>query len=239
MAEYLVQALSYFASLETLIALAIGVMGGLIIGIIPGLGPSVGIALLLPISFSMDPVPALVMMTSMYATGVYGGSITAVLCHTPGTAASAATASDGYWMTKNGRGMEAISIVTVASVVGGIIGSLCLIFFAPVLGNLSLMFSALEYFLVACFGILVVSGLTGENRAKGIFSALLGLILGCVGLDSITGVSRFTFGQLWLEDGLDATPILIGLFSIAQVLVLVDRLLRGTGSTLVDDHTAG
>lgn len=239
MAEYLVQALSYFASLETLIALAIGVMGGLIIGIIPGLGPSVGIALLLPISFSMDPVPALVMMTSMYATGVYGGSITAVLCHTPGTAASAATASDGYWMTKNGRGMEAISIVTVASVVGGIIGSLCLIFFAPVLGNLSLMFSALEYFLVACFGILVVSGLTGENRAKGIFSALLGLILGCVGLDSITGVSRFTFGQLWLEDGLDATPILIGLFSIAQVLVLVDRLLRGTGSTIVDDPTAG
>lgn len=127
MAEYLVQALSYFASLETLIALAIGVMGGLIIGIIPGLGPSVGIALLLPISFSMNPVPALVMMTSMYATGVYGGSITAVLCHTPGTAASAATASDGYWMTKNGRGMEAISIVTVASVVGGIIGSLGLI----------------------------------------------------------------------------------------------------------------
>lgn len=239
MIDYLTQALMSFLSLEVLIALAIGVVGGMAIGIIPGLGPSVGIALLIPISFSMSATAALVMMTAMYTTGVYGGSITAVLCHTPGTAASAATTMDGYELTKQGRGMEAISVVTVASVVGGIIGAVCLILFAPALGKISLMFSVLEYFLVACFGILVVSGLTGENRAKGIFSALLGLLIGCVGMDSITGVSRFTFGQLWLEDGLDSTPILIGLFSISQVLVLVDKLLRGTGSTIVDDPTAG
>ena len=174
----------------------------MVIGIIPGLGPSVGIALLLPISFSMSPTAALVMMTIMYTTGVYGGSITAVLCHTPGTATSAATTMDGYEMTKQGRGMEAISVVTVASVVGGIIGGICLILFAPALGKISLMFSTLEYFLVACFGVLVVAGLTGENQAKGIFAALFGLLIGCIGMDSISGVSRFTFGQLWLEDGL-------------------------------------
>lgn len=239
MLEYLGAALASFGSLEVLLGLVIGVVGGMAIGIIPGLGPSVGIALLIPISFSMSPTAALVMMTSMYTTGVYGGSITAVLCHTPGTAASAATTMDGYELTKRGRGMEAISVVTVASVAGGVIGAICLILFAPALGKISLMFSSLEYFLVACFGLLVVSGLTGENQAKGIFSALLGLLIGCVGMDSITGVSRFTFGQLWLEDGLDSTPILIGLFSISQVLVLVDKLLRGTGSTIVEDPSAG
>ena len=146
---------------------------------------------------------------------------------------------DGYALTQKGRGMEAISVVTVASVVGGIIGAVCLILFAPALGKISLMFSCLEYFLVACFGLLVVSGLTGDNQAKGFFSALLGLLIGCVGMDSISGVSRFTFGQLWLEDGLDSTPILIGLFSISQVLVLVDKLLRGSSATIVDDPAAG
>lgn len=238
MTEYLMQALASFANWEVLLGLLIGVVGGMIIGIIPGLGPSVGIALLIPISFSMTPTAALVMMTAMYTTGVYGGSITAVLCHTPGTAASAATTDDGYELTKQGHGMEAVSVITVASVFGGVVGAICLILFAPALGKISLMFSCLEYFLVACFGLLVVSGLTGENQAKGIFSALLGLLIGCVGMDSITGVSRFTFGQIWLEDGLDSTPILIGLFSISQVLVLVDKLLRGTGNTIVEDPAA-
>ena len=239
MLGYFATALASFASVEVLLGLAVGVIGGMVIGIIPGLGPSVGIALLLPISFSMSPVAALVMMTSMYTTGVYGGSITAVLCHTPGTAASAATTMDGYELTKKGHGMEAISVVTVGSVFGGVVGALCLILFAPILGRISMMFSVLEYFLVACFGILVVSGLTGDNQTKGIFSALLGLLIGCVGMDSITGVSRFTFGRLWLEDGFDSTPVLIGLFSISQVLVLVDRLLSGSGNTIVDDPTAG
>ena len=239
MSEYLSIALTSFLSVEVIIALIVGVVGGMVIGIIPGLGPSVGIALLLPISFSMSPTAALVMMTAMYTTGVYGGSITAVLCHTPGTAASAATTMDGYEMTRQGRGMEAISVVTVASVAGGIIGAVCLILFAPALGRISLMFSTLEYFLVACFGVLVVAGLTGENQAKGIFAALFGLLIGCVGMDSISGVSRFTFGQLWLEDGLDSTPILIGLFSISQVLMLVEKLMRGKGSTIAEDPGAG
>ena len=235
----LTSALGAFTSMEVLIALVIGVVAGMAIGIIPGLGPSVGIALLIPITFKMSAQAALIMMTSMYTTGVYGGSITAVLCHTPGTAASAATTDDGYELTKQGRGMEAVSVITVASVIGGIFGAICLILFAPALGRLSQMFSTLEYFLVACFGLLVVSGLTGENRAKGIFSALLGLLIGCVGMDSITGVSRFTFGRLWLEDGLDSTPILIGLFSISQVLILVDRLITGRGATIVDDPSSG
>lgn len=238
MAEYLSLALSSFLSIDVFLGLLVGVVGGMIIGIIPGLGPSVGIALLLPISFSMSPTAALVMMTAMYTTGVYGGSITAVLCHTPGTAASAATTQDGYEMTKKGRGMEAVSVVTIASVVGGIIGAICLILFAPALGRISQMFSCLEYFLVACFGVLVVAGLTGDNQAKGIFAALLGLLIGCIGMDSISGVSRFTFGQLWLEDGLDSTPILIGLFSISQVLILVEKLMTGTGATIVDDPAA-
>ncbi len=171
MLEYLSAAMMSFLSIEVILALMVGVVGGMIIGIIPGLGPSVGIALLLPISFSMSPTAALVMMTAMYTTGVYGGSITAVLCHTPGTAASAATTMDGYEMTKKGQGMEAISVVTVASVLGGIIGAICLILFAPALGKISQMFSVLEYFLVACFGVLV-SRVSPETTRRKVFFPL-------------------------------------------------------------------
>ena len=239
MAEYLAGALAALFTPSVLLGLMIGVVSGLIIGIIPGVGPSVGISLMIPVTFVMQPAAALVMMAAVYTTGVYGGSITAVLCHTPGTSASAATANDGYAMTQKGRGMEAISIVTVCSCVGGIIGAMCLIFFAPALGKISLMFSALEYFLVACFGLLVVSGLTGENRAKGIFAALVGLLLGSVGMDKIDGVARFTFGMMWLEDGLDATPILIGLFSVSQCMILADQSIRNRGSAIIEDPVKG
>lgn len=237
--EYIISAFGSFTDPQVLIALIIGVVSGMIIGIIPGVGPSVGISLLIPITFTMSPMAALVMMVALYTTGVYGGSITAVLCHTPGTSASAATTEDGYAMTEQGCGMEAVSIVTVASTAGGVIGAICLLLFAPMLGRVSLMFSALEYFLVACFGLLVVAGLTGENRAKGIFSALLGLVIGCIGLDKITGVPRFTFGQLWLEDGLDSTPILIGLFSISQCMILAEKAASGKGNTIIRDPREG
>lgn len=223
---------------DCIIALIIGVVAGMIVGVVPGLGPSVGIALLIPITFTMSPAAALTMMTAIYTCGVYGGSITAALCHTPGTAASAATALDGYELTKQGRGMEAIGVCTLASVCGGIMGSISLLFFAPPLGRLSLRFSSLEYFLVACFGVIIVSNLAGKNMSKGLFSAALGVLLGTVGMDPITGVARFTFGNLFLEDGIDYTPVLIGLFAVAQAMILVDGMAKGK-STILEDPTKG
>ncbi len=237
MLQAIMDGFAVLCNLECMISLVIGVVSGMIIGIIPGLGPSVGVALLIPITFNMHPAAALTMMAALYTSGVYGGSITATLCKTPGTAASAATALDGYELTKQGRGMEAISVVTIASVFGGLVGGLLLLFFAPPLGRLSLRFSALEYFLVACFGLLVVSGLVGKNLSKGLFSATLGLLLGTVGLDPITGVTRFTFGSMYLENGIDYTPVLVGLFSMAQGLILVADMIKGKGM-IVDDPVA-
>lgn len=236
--DTLIGAVNILLHLDCAIALVIGVVSGMIVGIIPGLGPSMGIALLIPITFTMRPAAALTMMAALYTSGVYGGSITATLCHTPGTAASAATAIDGYQLTKQGRGMEAIGICTIASVIGGCVGALALICFSGPLGLLSLRFSSLEYFLIACMGVIIVSNLAGKHMAKGLFSAALGLFLGTVGMDPITGVPRFTFGIIFLEDGIDYTPVLIGLFSVAQAMILVSDMVKGKG-TIVDDPVAG
>ena len=230
----ILQSFAVIMQWDCLLALFIGVVGGMVIGIIPGLGPSAGIALLIPITFTMRPEAALIMMVAMYASGVYGGSITAILCHTPGTAASAATAIDGYALTKKGRGAEAVGMATIASVFGGCVGALALIFFAPPLGRFSMRFSALEYFLIASFGLIVVSNLTGKAMAKGLFAAALGLLIGTVGMDPMTGVQRFTFGSLTLEDGIDYTPVLIGLFSLSQALVLVENMVKGKNSIFDD-----
>lgn len=234
----IIGALSILFQWDCLIALVLGVIAGMVVGIIPGLGPSAGIALLIPISFTMSPAAALTMMVALYTSGVYGGSITATLCHTPGTAASAATAIDGYELTKKGRGMEAVGVCTVASVIGGCFGALALLCFAPPLGRLSMRFSALEYFLISCFGLFVISNMAGKSMAKGLFSAALGLLLGTVGMDPIEGVQRFTFGVMVLEDGIDYTPVLIGLFSLSQALILVENTVKGK-ATILDDPNAG
>jgi putative tricarboxylic transport membrane protein len=179
------------------------------------------------------------MLTAVYTSAIYGGSITATLCHTPGTPASAATAIDGYQLTLQGRGMEAVGVGTVASMIGGIVGALALLFIAPPLGAFSLRFSSLEFFMLAIFGITVIASLAGENVIKGMFSGILGLFLGTFGLDLITGVPRFTFGQIALEDGINFVPALIGMFSIAQVLAMSVDMAKGRESIVLTDKITG
>lgn len=217
---------------ECMLALVIGVIVGIVIGILPGMGPSTGVALLIPITYAMSDSAALIVMVALYTAGVYGGSITATLCHTPGTAASAATAIDGYALTKQGRGTEAVGVATLSSVIGGIVGAIALICFSAPLGSLSLKFSALEYFVLALFGVVMIGSLSGENMAKGLISGCFGLFLGGIGLDSITGFPRFTFGIMYLEDGIDYTPVLVGLFAVAQMLLLVEGIAKGQNSSL-------
>lgn len=217
---------------ECIVALVVGVVVGIVIGILPGMGPSTGVALLIPITYSMSDSAALIIMVALYTAGVYGGSITATLCHTPGTAASAATAIDGYALTKMGRGTEAVGLATLSSVLGGAVGAIALICFSAPLGQLSLKFSALEYFVLAMFGVVMIGSLSGENMAKGLISGCFGLLMGCIGLDSITGYPRFTMGIMYLEDGIDYTNVLVGLFAVAQMLVLVEGIAKGQNSSL-------
>lgn len=223
--------------LDVLIALVAGTVGGMIIGALPGFSAAMGVSLLIPITYGMSPIAALTMLTAMYTSAIYGGSITAILCHTPGTPASAATAIDGYQLTKKGRGMEAMGVATFSSAVGGTVSAIAMLLIAPALGAFSLKFSVLEYFLLAVFGLTVIASLAGDSVVKGMFSGVLGLILGCIGLDAISGYPRMTLGIIQLEDGINFVPALIGLFSVSQVMTLAYDVHHGkTGSVIEDEE---
>ena len=138
-------------TLDAVLALVAGTVGGMVIGALPGFSAAMGVSLLIPITYGMNPVDAMTMMVAMYTSAIYGGSITAILCHTPGTPASAATAIDGYQLTKKGRGMEAMGVATFGSALGGTVSAIAMLLIAPALGAFSLKFSVLEYFLLAVF----------------------------------------------------------------------------------------
>ncbi len=229
--DVLVEVIRNLFLIETILALIIGVIAGMIVGSLPGLSATMAIALLIPLTFGMAPVTGLVLLVSVYTAGVYGGSITAILLQTPGTPSSAATAIDGYQLTRQGKGAKAIGIATISSVTGGVLSGIALLFLAPPLASFSLKFSAPEYFLIAVFGLTIVGGLAGKSMSKGIAGAVFGLMIGCVGVDMLTGYPRFTFGQASLEGGISLIPAMIGLFSISQVMMLAEE--RGKKKTKV------
>ena len=223
-------------TLDAVLALVAGTVGGMVIGALPGFSAAMGVSLLVPITYGMNPVAALTMLVAMYTSAIYGGSITAILCHTPGTPASAATAIDGYQLTKKGRGMEAMGVATFGSALGGTVSAIAMLLIAPALGAFSLKFSVLEYFLLAVFGLTVIASLAGDSVIKGLFSGVMGLALGCVGLDAITGVPRMTLGVIQLEDGINFVPALIGLFSISQVMSLAWDVYHGKKGSVIEDQ---
>jgi putative tricarboxylic transport membrane protein len=220
--EIFLQVLDNLLIFETLAAILFGVIGGIIVGSLPGLSATMAIALLIPITFTMSPVTGLVLLVSVYTSAVYGGSLSAILLHTPGTPSSAATSIDGYQMTLQGKGAKAIGIATISSVIGGVISGIALLFLAPPLSTISLAFSAPEYFLIAVFGLTIIGGLAGKSMSKGIASATIGLLIGCIGVDIMTGYPRFTFGQTSLQSGISLIPAMIGLFSLSQVMTLAE-----------------
>lgn len=221
-------------TMDVLIALMVGVVSGIIIGALPGLNANLAAALLLPVSFSMKPVAGLVMLTAVYTSTVYGGSITAILLHTPGTASSAATAIDGYELTKQGRGMEAVGMATIASVIGGTLSAVALLIFAKPLASLSLKFGPLEYCLLGIFGLTIIAALSEKDPIKGFISGAIGLLLSVIGLDPMKGVPRYTFGVLALQDGLASSSVMIGLFSISQMLLLIEDIFKKKKTIVAD-----
>lgn len=215
-------------SLQTIVGLLVGVVGGMFIGALPGLGATMGIAILIPITYGMEPVAALVMLTALYTSAIYGGSITAILIHTPGTPASAATAMDGYRLTMRGEGLRAVGIATVSSMIGGTISAIILLLVAPMLARLSLRFSAPEYFLLAIFGLTIIGTLSADNLLKGLISGVLGLAVALIGYDITYGIPRFAYGVTALQSGIETVPALIGLFSISQVLIQAENIGKPT-----------
>ncbi|MCL2618215.1 MAG: tripartite tricarboxylate transporter permease [Defluviitaleaceae bacterium] len=216
---------------ETFITMIVGVVLGVLIGALPGLTATMGVALLLPLTFGMAPLPGLLVLISVFFGAIYGGSIPAILLKTPGTPAAAVTVIDGYELTKQGLGGRAMSISIVSAVFGGLFSTTVLILVAPQLAQVALRFNSPEYFALALFGLSIIISLSSTaSLSKGIMVGLFGILISMIGVDPIIGVARFTFGNINLLGGLSFIPILIGIFAFAQVLVMIEELFMGKRS---------
>ncbi|MDQ8023008.1 MAG: tripartite tricarboxylate transporter permease [Moraxellaceae bacterium] len=199
-------------------ALVLAVMGvtlGIIIGVLPGLTATMGVAILLPFTFGMDPVSGILMISGVFFGGIYGGSITAILLKIPGTPAAAATAMDGYALTQKGQAGIALGTATISSCIGGTISIFMLIFLAPLLAGVALEFSAAETFALAVFGLSIITSVSGESLIKGLIAGFVGLLLSTVGLDPMAGFPRYTGGFTELFN-VPFIPVMIGLFAASE-----------------------
>tara|TARA_B110000008_G_scaffold271584_1_gene303231 strand:+ start:620 stop:2131 length:1512 start_codon:yes stop_codon:yes gene_type:complete len=214
-------ALSMISDPGVILALLVGSIGGVIIGAIPGVGPPVAIAIILPATFSMDPLIGLSAMLGIYGSAMYGGALPAILINTPGTAVNALTTFDGYPMTQRGEARQALMLAYTASFVGGVVGVVALMALAPLLAAIAPFFGAREIFLVALLGlILVILVHRGQVAAAGMLAGL-GVFMSTVGLDRSTYSQRYTFEQSWLASGFDLIVVVLGLFAFSQAFVLL------------------
>jgi putative tricarboxylic transport membrane protein len=212
------QAFQIFLSVDNLVAVFIGVLIGTVVGAIPGMTTPMGVALVLPFTFTMQPVTGILLLLGVYKGGLYGGSITAILIKAPGTPAASCTVLDGFPMTQRGEARRALDMALYASCCADFISNLSLILFTGVLASFALSFGPPEFFTLIVFSLTIIAGVSGDSLAKGVISASLGLILATVGLDIIYGTSRFVFGEFELMGGLSFIPVLIGLFALPEIL---------------------
>jgi putative tricarboxylic transport membrane protein len=201
-----------------LLIIVIGSSLGIMAGAIPGISGTMALALAVPLTYVMDPITALLLLVSIYASSVYAGSVSGILFRTPGAPEGVAATLDGHEMAKQGRAGEALGVDIFSSVTGGIFGTIMLALIAPQLAKVALEFGPSEYFALAVLGLSVVSSLGTKSELKALISALMGLFIATVGIDKISGFNRFTFGTTTLLGGIDFIPVIIGLFAVAEVL---------------------
>ncbi len=195
-----------------------GVLVGVLVGALPGLSSPMALALLLPFSFSLEPVPAIAMMAALYCAGTFGGSITAILINAPGAPPAVATAFDGYPMAKRGEAGRALGLATVSSVIGGVFSLIVFIVAAPLLADVALEFRPPEYFALAIFALAMLASISGASKLRNLIAGAFGVLLGTAGIHLTTGVERFTFGVPELTEGINFIPVLIGLFAVGELL---------------------
>lgn len=210
-----------FVNFELFFLIGAGTFLGIYVGAIPGLSVTMAASLLISFTFSWETNAALALIIGIFCGGVYGGSRSAILLNIPGAPAAIATAFDGYPLAKLGEAGKAIGICTVQSVFGGLIGTIILAIAAPLVSDLALRFAPRDYLLVAIMGLMLVGSLGAESTPKGLFMAALGILFGMVGMDPLTGQSRFTFGNIYLMGGINYITAMIGLFGVAEGLVQI------------------
>jgi putative tricarboxylic transport membrane protein len=226
MLEHFIAGLGHVFTIQSFIFMNLGLFIGIIFGVIPGLSANVGIVLLLPFTFALSPINAILMLLGIYCGGTYGGSISAILIGTPGTNAAAATLLDGYPLAQQGKAKKALMIALVSSTIGGIISAFILLFASPAISKFTLNFGPPEYFALGIFGLSVIASVSGDNLFKGLLAGCFGVLLAMVGLDIMSGTVRFTFGNIRLMSGLGLLPVLLGLFAVEVVLTRVYKILN-------------
>ncbi|NWF92739.1 MAG: tripartite tricarboxylate transporter permease [Syntrophaceae bacterium] len=221
--QHLANGFGIAGTIHNLFYCLIGCIVGTLIGVLPGIGPIAGIALLIPATFSLNATSAIIMLAGIYYGAMYGGSTTSILLNVPGETASVITCIDGYQMAQKGRAGPALAIVSIGSFIAGTIGIFGLVFLAPPLAEAALAFGPPEYFSLMVFGFIVLSNVTGKSLIKSLMMAIVGLIIGTIGLDPVTGNERFTFGSISLLSGIEFVAVAIGLFGIGEVLTNVNQ----------------
>lgn len=214
-----------FSPINLLMCL-IGALVGTLVGVLPGIGTIATVAMLLPITFGLPPVGALIMLAGIYYGAQYGGSTTSILVNIPGEAASVVTCIDGHQMAKQGRAGPALGISAFGSFIAGTFALIALMLVAPSLASVAIAFGPAEYFSLMVLGLVVLTFLTQGSMAKALLMACIGVVLGLVGLDSITAQPRLTFGRLELIDGIGLVPVVMGLFGVAEVLLNTEQAIK-------------
>lgn len=208
---------------DVLLMLLLGVVTGVIIGTLPGLSATMAVAVLTPLTFSLDTTQAFALLLGTYCSAVFGGSISAILVNIPGTPSAVMTSLDGHPMAQRGEAGPAIGLAIVSSLIGGLFSVIVLMVLAPPIAELALEFSAEEYFALAIFGVSMMAYVSGSSLLKGLVSGAIGLLLATIGSDPGTGALRYTFGNVNLITGLDIIPVLIGLFGLTEVFINVSK----------------
>ena len=210
-----------------LLWVTIGGVLGTIIGMLPGLGPATGVAVLLPLTFTMGPVAALITMAGVYYGAMFGGSRASILLNTPGDGAAVAATFDGYPMARQGRAEAALAISAIASFIGGTIGTIVMVFVSVPVARFAIKFGAAEYFQLYVFALAATASLTKGNRIKGFISMIIGLMIATVGIDPQSGIKRFTFGLLELQSGIDFLVVIIAVFALGEVFKSFQNINEG------------
>jgi putative tricarboxylic transport membrane protein len=224
--QFLLDGFATAATPINLLLALVGVIIGTAVGVLPGIGPAMTVALLLPVTYNLEPTGAIIMLAGIFYGGMYGGSTTSILLNTPGESSSVVTAIEGNMMAKGGRAAQALATAAVGSWVAGTIGTLLLALFAPIVTRFAISLGAPEYFAVMLLAFIAVTAVLGSSRLRGFISLALGLTIGLVGLDSVSGQARLTFGIPQLGDGIDIVVVAVGIFALGEALWVAAHLRR-------------
>jgi putative tricarboxylic transport membrane protein len=224
--QLLLDGLQSALTLENLAYASIGVLLGTFVGVLPGIGPAMAVALLLPVTYGLEPTQSLIMFAGIYYGGMYGGSTTSILLNTPGESASVMTAIEGNKMAKRGRAAQALATAAIGSFIAGTIGTLLVAFFTPTIAEQAVKIGAPSYFAIMLLSLVLVTSVLGTSRLRGFIGLFMGLTIGLVGLDLSTGQARLTGGSLELADGIGIVVVAVGVFALGEALWTAAHLRR-------------